>query len=73
LTPLQLHFSNTFTVGGHSYQCNDESVQVDSRGARGRAVQEQIIGADRVERVHASAAEDGSRFQRFLSANCFGD
>jgi 4-carboxymuconolactone decarboxylase len=45
----------------------------DTRAAHGRAVQEQIVGAERVERMYASAAEDELHFQRFLSANCFGD
>jgi len=44
-----------------------------TRAAKGRAVQEQIVGADRVERMYASAAPDELHFQRFLSANCFGD
>jgi len=45
----------------------------DTRAAHGRAVQERIVGADRVERMYAGAAEDELHFQRFLSANCFGD
>jgi 4-carboxymuconolactone decarboxylase len=45
----------------------------DTRAAQGRAVQERIVGGDRVERMYASAAEDELHFQRFLSANCFGD
>ncbi|MFZ0080839.1 MAG: carboxymuconolactone decarboxylase family protein, partial [Trebonia sp.] len=45
----------------------------DTRTGQGRAVQERIAGADRVERMYASAAEDELHFQRFLSANCFGD
>ena len=45
----------------------------DTRGAEGRAVQERILGADRVARMYASAAGDELHFQRFLSANCFGD
>jgi 4-carboxymuconolactone decarboxylase len=45
----------------------------NTRSSQGRAVQEQIVGADRVERMYASAAEDELHFQRFLSANCFGD
>jgi 4-carboxymuconolactone decarboxylase len=44
-----------------------------TRAAHGRAVQERIVGADRVEHMYAAAAEDELRFQRFLSANCFGD
>src|SRR5271156_2288257 len=44
-----------------------------TRAGKGRAVQEQIVGADRVAGMYASAAEDELPFQRFLSANCFGD
>lgn len=36
-------------------------------------MQEQIVGADRVQRMYASAAGDELHFQEFLSANCFGD
>jgi 4-carboxymuconolactone decarboxylase len=45
----------------------------DTRAARGRAVQGEIVGADRVARMHASAPEDELHVQQFLSANCFGD
>lgn len=44
-----------------------------TRAERGRAVQEQIVGAGRVQRMYASAAADELHFQEFLSANCFGD
>jgi 4-carboxymuconolactone decarboxylase len=44
-----------------------------TRAERGRAVQEQIVGADRVAAMYAGAADDVAHFQRFLSANCFGD
>jgi 4-carboxymuconolactone decarboxylase len=44
-----------------------------TRAEKGRAVQEQIVGADRVGGMYASAAGDVLHFQRFLSANCFGD
>ena len=40
---------------------------------KGRAVREQITGADRTEGMYASAADDELHFQQFLSANCFGD
>jgi 4-carboxymuconolactone decarboxylase len=45
----------------------------ESRMEKGRAVQAQIIGADRVEQLYASAPADEQHIQRFLSANCFGD
>jgi 4-carboxymuconolactone decarboxylase len=44
-----------------------------TRAEKGRAVQEQIVGADRVAGMYASAAADELHFQQFLSANCFGD
>jgi 4-carboxymuconolactone decarboxylase len=36
-------------------------------------VQKEIVGADVVEQMYASASGDESHFQRLLSANCFGD
>jgi 4-carboxymuconolactone decarboxylase len=45
----------------------------DTRAEQGRAVQEQIVGEDTVERLYASAPADEQHIQRFLSANCFGD
>ena len=44
-----------------------------TRAHKGRAVQEQIVGADRVQRMYVSAAGDELHFQESLSANCFGD
>jgi 4-carboxymuconolactone decarboxylase len=44
-----------------------------TRAEKGRAVREQITGADRTEAMYASAADDELHFQQFLSANCFGD
>jgi 4-carboxymuconolactone decarboxylase len=45
----------------------------ENRAKRGRAIQEQIIGSEVVERLYASSPEDQGHIQRFLSANCFGD
>ncbi|HTR94296.1 MAG TPA: carboxymuconolactone decarboxylase family protein [Trebonia sp.] len=45
----------------------------ETRAEQGRAVQEKIVGADRVQHMYASAAQDELHFQQFLSANCFGD
>ena len=44
-----------------------------TRAEQGRAVQEEIVGANRVAGMYAAAADDELHFQRFLSANCFGD
>ena len=45
----------------------------ETRDDKGREVQGQIIGADRVEKLYASASQDQMHIQRYLSANCFGD
>ena len=45
----------------------------ESRAEKGLTVQKQIIGANLVEKLYASAPEDQKHIQRFLSANCFGD
>jgi 4-carboxymuconolactone decarboxylase len=45
----------------------------DNRAEKGRAVQEQIVGADRVQAMYSNAMDDELHFQQFLSANCFGD
>jgi 4-carboxymuconolactone decarboxylase len=49
------------------------TTNTETRAERGREVQSQIIGADRVEKLYASATEDQMHIQRYLSANCFGD
>jgi 4-carboxymuconolactone decarboxylase len=45
----------------------------DTRSERGLAVQAHIIGADRVDRLYATAPTDQLHIQQLLSANCFGD
>jgi 4-carboxymuconolactone decarboxylase len=45
----------------------------ESRAEKGLAVQKEIVGAGRIDQMYAAAAPDESHFQRFLSANCFGD
>jgi len=45
----------------------------ENRAEKGRAIQEQIIGSDVVERLYASSPADQGHIPRFLSANCFGD
>jgi 4-carboxymuconolactone decarboxylase len=44
-----------------------------TRAAKGLAVQKQIVGAERVDALYASAPEDEQHIQRYLSANCCGD
>ena len=45
----------------------------DTREAAGRAVQERIIGADRVAATYSNAPEDEKHIPLWLSAHCFGD
>jgi 4-carboxymuconolactone decarboxylase len=45
----------------------------ETRAEKGLAVQQEIVGAERVEQMYASAPEDEMHIQRLLSANCFGD
>lgn len=44
----------------------------ENRFEAGKAVQTEIVG-DRVAAMYADAPADAVHFQRFLSANCFGD
>jgi 4-carboxymuconolactone decarboxylase len=43
------------------------------RMERGTAKQQEIVGADTVDAMYENAPADAVHFQRFLSANCFGD
>jgi 4-carboxymuconolactone decarboxylase len=45
----------------------------ETRTELGLAVQRQIVGADTIEKMYAAAPADEQHFQRWLSANCFGD
>jgi 4-carboxymuconolactone decarboxylase len=45
----------------------------ETRAEVGLAVQKQILGAEKVDGMYASASEDVAHIQRYLSANCFGD
>src|SRR3954462_4736042 len=42
----------------------------ETRAEKGLAVQRQIVGAERVDGLYASAPDDEQHIQRFLSANC---
>ncbi len=69
-----IHATNEIlTERGVQLPLDGQAATPATRAEKGRAVQEQIVGADRVERLYAAAAEDELHFQRFLSANCFGD
>ncbi len=45
----------------------------ETRAEKGLAVEKEIVGADVVEQLYASAPDDELHIQRLLSANCFGD
>ena len=45
----------------------------ETRSAKGLAMQKRIVGDDQVDGMYAAAADDEQHFQRYLSANCFGD
>ena len=45
----------------------------ESRAEKGLAIQKEIIGADRIDAMYASAPAGQLHIQRFLSDNCFGD
>jgi 4-carboxymuconolactone decarboxylase len=45
----------------------------ETRAEKGLAVQKQIVGAELIDRMYASAPADEQHIQRLLSANCFGD
>jgi 4-carboxymuconolactone decarboxylase len=49
------------------------STTTETRGAKGLAVQKQIVGADKVDAMYANATDDTAHIQRYLSGNCFGD
>jgi 4-carboxymuconolactone decarboxylase len=44
-----------------------------TRADRGLAVQEEIVGRERVQAMHAGAPADEAHIQRYLSTHCFGD
>jgi 4-carboxymuconolactone decarboxylase len=46
---------------------------VDTRAAKGSAVQRHIVGADTIDAMYAAAGADTLHIQQYLSANCFGD
>lgn len=45
----------------------------ENRAEKGLAVQKEIVGANTIDQMYASAPDDEMHIQRFLSANCFGD
>jgi 4-carboxymuconolactone decarboxylase len=45
----------------------------EDRLAKGRAVQEQVVGVEALAGMYAGAPDDELHIQHWLSANCFGD
>lgn len=45
----------------------------ETRAEKGLAVQQQIVGNERVAQLYAAAPADEQHIQRYLSAHCFGD
>jgi 4-carboxymuconolactone decarboxylase len=45
----------------------------ETREEKGLAVEKEIVGAEVVDHLYASASDDEIHFQHLLSANCFGD
>jgi 4-carboxymuconolactone decarboxylase len=69
-----IHATNDVLTGrGIQLPLPGQATTSGARARQGRAVQEQIVGTDRVEHMYASAPADELHFQEFLSANCFGD
>jgi 4-carboxymuconolactone decarboxylase len=70
-----LHTTNDIlTAHGVSLPLEGQSTTTpDTRVELGLAVQSEIIGADRIDRLYATANPDELHIQHLLSANCFGD
>ncbi len=45
----------------------------ENRSEKGLAIEKQIVGSAVVEKLYATVPNDELHFQRYLSANCFGD
>ena len=70
-----IHATNEILTdrGVHLPLAGQSTTTPETRESKGLAVQKEIVGAGGVERMYASAANDEIHFQRYLSANCFGD
>jgi 4-carboxymuconolactone decarboxylase len=70
-----LHVTNeVLTEGGVELPLPAQSASTPpTRAEVGLAVQNRIVGADKVTAMYAAAADDEAHFQHYLSANCFGD
>jgi 4-carboxymuconolactone decarboxylase len=70
-----LHATNdVLTARGVELPLEGQSTTTpETRMEQGRAVQEEIVGADGVHAMYAGAPADIMHIQHYLSANCFGD
>jgi 4-carboxymuconolactone decarboxylase len=70
-----LHATNdVFTERGVDLPLPAQSASTpQTRADVGLGVQNRIVGAQKVAGMYAAAADDEAHFQRYLSANCFGD
>lgn len=70
-----LHATNDLlTARGVDLPLSPQSTTTaETRLQKGLDVQKQIVGAERVDNLYASAPADEQHIQRFLSDNCFGD
>ena len=70
-----IHATNdVFTDRGIELPLEGQSTTTsETRAQKGLAVENEIIGADVVDQLYASAPDDELHIQRLLSANCFGD
>ena len=70
-----LHATNEVLIdrGVELLLAGQSTTTPETRAEKGLALQRDIVGAETVEKLHASANEDQAHIQRLLSANCFGD
>jgi 4-carboxymuconolactone decarboxylase len=70
-----IHATNeVLTVRGVTLPLPGQSTTTPAtRAEKGLAVQQQIVGNERVAQLYAAAPADEQHIQRYLSANCFGD
>ena len=69
-----LHATNEVSERGVELPLPAQSASTpQTRAEVGLAVQNRVVGEEKVAAMYAAAADDEAHFQRYLSANCFGD
>ena len=70
-----VHLTNEILIGrGVTLPLEGQSTTTpETRAEAGLAVQKQIVGSAVVDGLYVNSPSDIAHFQRFLSANCFGD